>query len=109
MTMSTATLIPLCPVDEIPLGLGRSFRLGDAVIAVFRSRAGKVFAVENACPHRGGPLADGMMVGEQIVCPLHAFRYHGDSGQCDQANVCSLRTYPVQVTDGVIHLELTAD
>jgi nitrite reductase (NADH) small subunit len=107
--MSAATLIPLCPVDEIPLGLGRSFQVGDEVIAVFRNRAGKVFAVENRCPHRGGPLADGMIVGEQVVCPLHAFRYHGESGACDQQGICGLRTYPVQVSDGVVLLELTAD
>lgn len=106
--MSTATLVSVCQVDEIPLGLARSFRVGDDLVAVFRNRSGRVFAVENRCPHKGGPLADGMMVGDQIVCPLHAFRYHGDNGDCDQPNVCALRTFPVEVRDGVVLLELTA-
>lgn len=97
-------MIPLCPVEEIPLGLARTFRIGDEVIAVFRNRSGRVFAVENRCPHKGGPLADGMLVGDQVVCPLHAFRYHGDNGACDQANVCALRTYPVEVRNGLVLL-----
>ena len=45
---------------------------------MFRTRTGKVFAVDGTCPHKGGPLADGMLVGEQVVCPLHAFRFDGD-------------------------------
>jgi len=97
-------MIPLCPVEEIPLGLARTFRIGDEVIAVFRNRSGRVFAVAKRCPHKGGPLADGMLVGDQVVCPLHAFRYHGDNGACDRANVCALRTYPVEVRDGLVLL-----
>ncbi len=62
------------------------------------SRAGKIFAVADRCPHRGGPLADGMIVGEQIVCPLHAFRYHGETGACEQAGQCGIETYPVETT-----------
>jgi nitrite reductase (NADH) small subunit len=107
MSTATPTLIPVCQVDEIPLGLARSFLLGDETVAVFRNRSGRIFAVENRCPHKGGPLADGMMVGDQVVCPLHAFRYHGDSGECDQASACALRTYPVEVREGVVMLELT--
>jgi len=97
-------MIPLCPLDDIPLGLARTFQVGDEVVAVFRSRAGKVFALQNRCPHKGGPLADGMVIGEQVVCPLHAYRYQGATGECDQAGTCSLKTYPVEVRDGVVHL-----
>jgi nitrite reductase [NAD(P)H] small subunit len=105
--MSTAMirLTTVCPMHEIPVGLGRAFRIGGEQVAVFRSRSGKVFAVANRCPHRGGPLADGMLVGDQIVCPLHAFRFHGESGACDQAGVCPVSTYPVEVTaDGLVRV-----
>ncbi len=97
-------MIPLCQVDDIPPGLARTFQVGDEVVAVFRNRSGRVFALQNRCPHRGGPLADGMLVGEQVVCPLHAFRYQGATGECDQADTCSLRTYPIAVHNGVVHL-----
>ena len=71
---------------------------------MFKSRTGRVFAVDGVCPHRQGPLADGMLVGEAVVCPLHAFRFEAASGACDQANVCNVATYPVEVRSGVVHL-----
>jgi nitrite reductase (NADH) small subunit len=100
------SLIRLCPLSDIPVGQGRSFRVGDKLIAVFRARTGRVFAVDGVCPHKGGPLADGMLLGEQVVCPLHLFRFRADDGGCDQAHVCPVGVYPVEVVDDVVHLSL---
>jgi nitrite reductase (NADH) small subunit len=94
---TTATRVPLCTLDDIAAGLGRAFDVGGRYVAVFRSRDGKVFAVEGTCPHKGGPLADGMVVGHQVVCPLHAFRFEADTGACDQPGTCSIGAYPVEV------------
>ena len=94
--------VAVCKEWDIPAGLGRSFRVGGRLVAVFKARDGRVFAVEGTCPHKGGPLADGMQIGEQVVCPLHAFRFHGTSGECDQANVCAIETYPTEVRDGAV-------
>lgn len=93
----SAKRVPVCKEWDIPLGLGRAFQVGSQLVAVFKARDGKVFAVEGTCPHKGGPLADGMVVGHQVVCPLHAFRFEADSGACDQPGVCSIGTYPVEV------------
>jgi nitrite reductase [NAD(P)H] small subunit len=97
----------VCELDELPVGLGRAFRVGIHSIAVFRTRSGRVFAFANQCPHKGGPLADGMLAGEQVVCPLHAFRFDSDTGVCDQAGVCPVDTYPVEVTDGFVRVCIT--
>ncbi len=95
----------ICELRELPIGLGRAFRVGGHSIAVFQMRTGKVFAVANQCPHKGGPLADGMLAGEQVVCPLHAFRFDSASGECDQPGVCAIETYPVEVTaDGIVRV-----
>ena len=103
MSTMTATRVPLCVLDDLPLGLGRSFVVGDVPIAVFRNRSGRVFAVEGVCPHKGGPLADGMLAGDDtVVCPLHAFRFEAGTGACDQAEVCELVTYPVEVRNGTV-------
>lgn len=99
---TTATRVPLCTLDDIAVGLGRAFDVGGREIAVFRSRDGKVFAVEGRCPHKGGPLADGMLIGEQVVCPLHAYRFDGTSGACDQANVCATGAFPAEVQNGTV-------
>ena len=96
--------IPLCHLDDIPTGLGRGFDVGGKRVAVFKSRTGRVFAVDGVCPHKQGPLADGMLVGESVVCPLHAFRFDGTSGECDQPGVCAITTYPVVVHRCVVHL-----
>lgn len=99
---TTATRVSLCTLDELPPGLGRSFEVAGRLIAVFRARDSRVFAVDGTCPHKGGPLADGMLIGEQVVCPLHAFRFHGTSGECEQAGVCAIETYPAEVRDGAV-------
>ena len=102
MTTATMTRVPLCTLDELPVGLGRAFQVGDQLIAVFRTRTGAVFAVDGVCPHKGGPLADGMLAGDQVVCPYHAFRYHAGTGGCDQPGVCAIATFPVDVADGTV-------
>ena len=92
-----AMVVRVCTLDELPVGLGRAFRVGDKTLAFFRTRRGGVFAVENKCPHRGGPLAEGMLAGDAVVCPLHAFKFELHTGDCDQPQTCGVATYPVQV------------
>ena len=106
MTSTLTRRVPLGPLADLPVGLGHAFQVGDTPIAVFRSREGKVFAVEASCPHKGGPLADGMIAGDQIVCPYHTFKYDSATGKCDQPNACALKTYAVTVADGAVYVEM---
>jgi nitrite reductase (NADH) small subunit len=98
-------MTPLGPVDLVPLGEGRTFDLGDdEQVAVFRTRDGQVFATQSACPHGGGPLADGIVGGSTVVCPLHARKFELGSGAC-VSDVCRpLATYPIVIRDGVLFL-----
>ena len=77
--MSVATSMYACRVDDVPLGEGRSITLDGRRIAIFRS-AGGWFALDAACPHRGGPLADGIVCDNAVICPLHDRRYDLASG-----------------------------
>jgi nitrite reductase [NAD(P)H] small subunit len=99
----------VCALDELPVGLGRAFRVGGHPVAVFRTRSGKLFAVASTCPHKGGPLADGMLAGEQVVCPLHAFRFDPNSGACDQPGVCTVVTHPVEVVGEFVRVGVPAN
>lgn len=101
MTVTTAR-VPLCTLDDLPHGLGRAFEVGGRALAVFRGRDDRVFAVEGTCPHKSGPLADGMLIGEQVVCPLHAYRYEGGSGACDQEGACDIEAFPAEVRGGTV-------
>ncbi|MBY0461487.1 MAG: Rieske (2Fe-2S) protein [Gemmataceae bacterium] len=108
MTATTAR-VPLCQLDDIAPGLGRAFAVGGRELAVFRGRDGRVFAVDGKCPHKRGPLADGMLIGEQIVCPLHAFRFKGSTGACDQEGVCAVEAFPAEVQDGRVFVTVPAE
>ena len=77
--MSAATSMYACRVDDVPLGEGRAITLDGRRIAIFRSAAGW-FALDAACPHRGGPLADGIVCDNAVICPLHDRRYDLASG-----------------------------
>lgn len=92
-------------LESIALGQGRTFRIGSEHIAVFRLRDGRVRAIENECPHRGGPLAEGITGAGAVVCPYHAWKFDLDTGECF-SDPCSLRTFPVRVEDGLIYMTL---
>ena len=96
----------LCTIDELPPGMARPFVVGGTKIAVYRTRDEKVYAVADKCPHKGGPLSDGMLAGDQIVCPLHSYRFDPTSGACDEPSICAVASYPVDVTDDVVSVRM---
>ncbi len=93
-------------VSAIPPGEGRNFDVDGLVITVFRTRAGEVFATQPKCPHRQGPLADGLVGGTLLVCPLHDLTFDLRTGEAVSGDLC-LKTYPVRAAeDGRIMLAL---
>jgi len=97
--------IDLGAVDAVPLGEGRAYVIDDLAIAVFHQRDGRLFATDNQCPHRGGPLADGIVGGGAVICPLHARKFDLTTGLCFGENA-AIQTYPVQVVNGHIVIEI---
>ncbi|KUI33376.1 (2Fe-2S)-binding protein [Mycobacterium sp. IS-1496] len=91
-------------VDEIPLGEGRTFTVDGDQIAVFRLRDGSLRAVDAVCPHRGGPLADGLADERVVVCPLHGHTFDLCSGAEAGGAHLSVRSHPVVAVDGVIRI-----
>jgi nitrite reductase (NADH) small subunit len=94
-----AAVHDLGPVERIPLGEGRTFVVADREIAVFRARDGRIFAAEASCPHRQGPLADGLLGGSTVVCPLHGFKFDLATGQPKGNDCRAIATYPASVND----------
>jgi nitrite reductase (NADH) small subunit len=93
-------------LSQVPAGEGRNFDLGGAVVTVFHTRTGEVFATQSQCPHRQGPLADGLLGGAMLVCPLHDRTFDLRTGE-SVAGDCRLRTYKVRAAaDGRIMLAL---
>jgi nitrite reductase (NADH) small subunit len=96
-------------VTQVPKGEGRAYVVGGRQLAVFHTRAGEVFATQAACPHRGGPLADGLVGGSTVICPLHDRAYDLRTGAGSEPD-CALEVYPVSLDpDGKIWIDIAAD
>ena len=93
--------------DAIPLGQGRCYKVDGQEIAVFRQRDGKLFATQNLCPHRQGPLAEGLVGNGRVICPLHAHHFDLETGAGAEPAEC-VRTYAVEEVDGKLLLSLSA-
>jgi len=91
---------------EIPPGEGRTVALSGTDIAVFRTRSGAVYASQASCPHKGGPLADGLLGGASVVCPLHEKVFDLTTGSCNDGS-CTIAVYPIhRAADGGLVVEL---
>jgi len=91
-------------VDEIPVGQARTFAVNGEQIAVFRLRDGSLRAIDAVCPHKGGPLADGLADDRVVVCPLHGHTFDMCTGSEAGGADMSVRSYAVSVDDGAIRI-----
>jgi nitrite reductase (NADH) small subunit len=83
--------------DDIPLGEGRALAVGQDQVAVFRLRDGTLRALGAVCPHRGGPLADGLLDDDIVVCPLHGLTYNLETGVETSNDGSPVRAYTVTI------------
>ncbi|PYI52892.1 nitrite reductase small subunit NirD [Paenibacillus flagellatus] len=86
-------------VTDIDAKGSRKVRVRETEIAVFRLSDGKVLAVENRCPHKGGLLSEGMVCGTAVHCPLHDWRIDLASGRVQEPDEGCVTTYPVEIDD----------
>lgn len=86
--MNKPAIINLGSIEKIPIGQGACFIADDQEIAVFRPRDGRIFAVENRCPHRQGPLSEGIVGGGKVICPLHGHKFDLITGQGSDPREC---------------------
>ncbi|MGH7247198.1 MAG: nitrite reductase small subunit NirD [Pseudomonadota bacterium] len=94
--------------EDVPLREGRSVALGGVEIAIF-NLGDRFAAIENACPHRGGPLCDGIVSGLTVVCPLHGWRFDLETGCAVRASLpACVTTFPTRVEDGIILVDVAA-
>ena len=94
----------VAPVDAIPLNEGRRVEYGEKVLALFNLGKNEYCAVENKCPHKGGPLADGIIAGKSVFCPLHNWKISLENGCALSGGTGQVKTFPVKVKDNAIYL-----
>ncbi|MEX0350645.1 MAG: nitrite reductase small subunit NirD [Paracoccaceae bacterium] len=100
--------IDIGAIDEVPLRGARLVKTHIGCIAVFRTAEAEVFAATNSCPHKGGPLSEGIVHGQSVTCPLHNWVFDLNTGEAQGADDGRITTYPVRIEDGRILLDDTA-
>ena len=98
--------VPVAKAADIPAGQGTLVEVGGRDVAVFNAGDGRFFACGGTCPHEDGPLAEGWLEGDLVVCPWHGYDFDLTSGKCRVDDDLSIPVYAVRVADGVVEADL---
>ncbi len=97
----------ICRVDDIPvLGSRIVQREGKVPVAIFRNTEDKVFALLDKCPHKGGPLSQGIVFGEKVACPMHNWNIELATGCALAPDEGCTQTFSVRIEQGEVALDL---
>ncbi len=99
--------IDIAPLEDVPARGARMIKTALGCVAVFRTADDQVFALDNACPHKAGPLAEGIVHGTSVTCPLHNWVISLETGEAQGADEGRVATYPARVDGGRILLDRT--
>ena len=101
-----ADWVEVGPLVGIPRLGARVVRIFGSNVAVFRTRDDRVFALEDRCPHRGGPLSQGIVTGCRVICPLHDWSIGLEDGSAAPPDEGTARRYAVRIEDGIVYLAI---
>lgn len=99
--------IDIGALEDIPAQGARLVKTAQGCVAVFRTADDRVFALEDRCPHKGGPLSEGIVHGTSVTCPLHNWVFDMNTGQAQGADSGAVATYAIEVRAGRILLDAT--
>lgn len=99
-------MIRVCRLEDIPkLGARRIPSETHGTIAVFRTADDRVFALRDSCPHKGGPLSQGIVFGESVACPLHNMCIDLRTGQAAAPDEGTVQRFDARVVDGEVEVQ----
>ncbi|WGF90421.1 nitrite reductase small subunit NirD [Marinivivus vitaminiproducens] len=101
--------IDIGSVNDIPRRGARCVATANGRIAVFRTGDDRVFATEDRCPHKGGPLSEGIVHGSAVTCPLHGMVISLEDGTALGPDEGTVRTIPIRVVAGRLLIGIEAD
>ena len=99
--------IDIGAITDIPLRGARIVKTELGCVAVFRTDDNEVFATSDRCPHKGGPLSEGIVHGRKVTCPLHNWVFSLETGEAQVADDGQIATYPTRILDGRVMLDGT--
>jgi nitrite reductase (NADH) small subunit len=98
--------VKVVDAETIPVGQGTLVEEGSIAVAVFNAGDGRFYACGAICPHENGPLAEGWLEGEAVVCPWHGFDFDLRTGRCLVDEELAIPVYPVRMSGGSIEVEI---
>jgi len=93
--------VTVADAKEIGPGEGRVVEVNGDEVALFNLN-GTFYAIDNMCVHQGGPLGEGMLEGEHVICPWHSWKYNVKTGVCSTNPSMKVKTYSVKIEDGQV-------
>ena len=108
MTMIDTAWIEIGRLEDIPRQGARVVKTPLGCVAVFRTESDDVFALEDRCPHKGGPLSNGIVHGNSVTCPLHNWVFSLETGQAQGADEGQVPTYKLRVESDRIFIDAAA-
>ena len=97
--------IDIAALNDIPKLGARVVKTRLGCVAVFRTADDRVFAIDDICPHKKGPLSEGIVHGTSVTCPLHNWVFDLKTGLAQGADEGQVATYEIKVQNGRIHIE----
>jgi nitrite reductase (NADH) small subunit len=97
--------IDVAPLEAVPPRGARTLRTAHGCVAVFRTAEDAVFALDDRCPHKAGPLSEGIVHGHAVTCPLHNWVISLETGLAQGADEGQVATYPARVEAGRILID----
>jgi nitrite reductase (NADH) small subunit len=104
MIKKSAKVLSIGSIRDLPERLGKIVTVGNIEVAVFKLLNGKVRAVENRCPHKGGVLSEGMVSGEFVFCPMHDWKICLEDGKVQDPDTGCVKTYQTQIVGEEVFL-----
>ncbi|MEM9427282.1 MAG: nitrite reductase small subunit NirD [Pseudomonadota bacterium] len=99
------TWIDIGALDDIPIRGARKVKTRQGCVAIFRTEEATVYATSNTCPHKGGPLEEGIVHGAKVTCPLHNWVFDLETGEAQGSDEGRIATYPTKIEDGRILID----
>ncbi|MCP3028334.1 nitrite reductase small subunit NirD [Halobacillus sp. A5] len=91
-------------LSDLPEKLGRTVEAGGLELAIFKLADDNIRVIENRCPHKGGVLAEGMVSGEHVFCPMHDWKISVVDGKVQDPDTGCVQTYDVEVQNGDVYI-----
>ncbi|MCM3761698.1 nitrite reductase small subunit NirD [Alkalihalobacillus oceani] len=105
-TADSVKKVKVARLDELTIGLGKKVEIAGEEIALFKQEDQSVHAIQNRCPHKGGPLSEGIVSGEHVFCPLHDWKVNVRDGIVQAPDEGCVKRYEVEIAGEDIYIKL---